>query len=284
MSTIRNKRGALWSVLVVIAGTLAGLGALLVINPSVNSPQGADTTTHLLTPQQEEAAYQHSQEEMEQLQITIPATVPFESVPSTTTPTSTTTPLPVFVQDRNVVQLNATFGWVSAPGLERGDIPLKRADVAEAPDAGASALFGGNAAWFDGSALTANVAGDLVSTNNLGLPGDGGIVAIGGHRNGLSRTGPFGNLHLLQKGDPIVIVTQFNETTLEGAQIAHTRISTYEVTTPCPEGNQKPCTDDKYLLHELAQRSVSTETLFLFTCDRGSRIFVEATLVDTRWQ
>lgn len=306
---MKNTRGALRSALAIIAGALAGIGLLLVINQGPESRVAATTTSAGdVTPEQEEVAYQQSQRELRVLQqaattTTRPVTTttpPTTEVPVTTQATtsttaappttSTTLPPPAYVQDRGAIELNAGFGWISSPRLERGDIPLKRADIRDISpttgrsEAGRNALLGGNAAWFDGSATTQNAEGETVSAQNLALPGDGGIVAIGGHRNGLSRTGPFGNIHLLQEGDPVTVVTQFVETKPDGSEVIHTRISTYRVTVPCPESDQSHCTDDQYVLHDFAQRTVTTETLFLFTCDEGTRIYVEAELVESHWQ
>lgn len=233
--------------------------------------------------QRQSAAQQASRQEFERQMATAatsttipaetaPATVPVttttvprttatvSTVTTTTVPATTTTTVPSPEPPaRESIPVNAPFGQLQIPVIGLDQI-VARADEA---DHGHKALEGG-VAWFPSSS---RYTADLSPTNNLAMPGEGGNVAIGGHRGGSGRSGVFGRLHQLKTGDEVVVITAWGK-------------FTYRVTVPCPDGDQSHCTlSDEEILGHFAGHESSVETLFLFSCDGRKRIYVVAELV-----
>lgn len=255
------SRTFLGAAIVCIA---VGIAFLVVENRSATNQQEA-----------ENRAYQEREQSLEQLDIPTTTTkrvdrlaeeereitsrvnpLPRDSVPATTT-TTTAVPLPV-VPQRDSLPINQVFGWIDVPRLEKGNITLARADEL---DDGYEALRGG-AAWFPSSYKYA----DGTVPDNLNLPGEGGVVAIGGHRTTASARAPFANLHLMDVGDLATVVTTWGT-------------YTYRVVTPCRDGAQENCTmNASELMPYFADYESDGETLFLFSCDESKRIFVTLSL------
>lgn len=198
-------------------------------------------------------------DEEEAVATTMPP--PETTEPATTIPPPTTIPSPG-MPDRNIIAVNHGFAWLTAPALGWGEPwTVLRADDA---DDGYKALLG-NPAWFPSTGRSSITGQGL---NDLSLPGEGGVVAIGAHRT--SKYKPFANLHLLVAGDRVEVKTGYG-------------IYTYEVTKPCPEGDQRACTlSGEELLRGLLARPRDGEVLYLFSCDDDKRMFVEFKLVDAR--
>jgi sortase (surface protein transpeptidase) len=237
-----------------------GATFLVVANQSVARQQ-----------QEEDKAYQEREQSLELLDIPAASRVVVEksdekkattritspSDPDQTTTTTTEVQAPV-LPERDTLSINQVFGWIDVPRLEKGNVTLARADER---DDGYEALAGG-AAWFPSSYKYA----DGSVPNNLSLPGEGGVVAIGGHRTTASARAPFANLHLMEDGDLATVVTTWG-------------VYTYRVVTPCQEGAQEQCTmSASELMPYFASYESDVETLFLFSCDDGKRIFVTLSL------
>ena len=183
---------------------------------------------------------------------------PLETTTTTTLPPTTTIP-PPGIPDRNFIAVDHGFAWLTAPAL--GWLESQVIIRANEADDGHKALLG-NPAWFPS---TGRYESTGLGLNDLSLPGEGGVVAVGAHRT--SKHKPFANLHMLVAGDKVEVMTGYG-------------IFTYEVTKPCPEGDQDECTLPGYqLLGGLLARPHDGEVLYLFSCDDGMRIFVEFKLV-----
>ncbi len=263
---MKNKIYALLSVLAVVS-VIAGLVWIGVAQWQDNQANQAEA-----------AAAETNRRELERLleatTTTVPPTTTTEvattlprvttttsAAPATSTtvpPTTTTIPLPV-PPARDSIGTNAVFGGLSVPAIGL-DQTIARA---EERTHGHEALKGGTA-WFPSSSTWVDTG---LGTDDLDLPGQGGNVAIGGHRGGSGRSGVFGQIDRLALGDEVVVTTAWG-------------VFTYRVTVPCHDGDQSKCAlRDTEILGHFAQAESSVETLFLFSCDDGMRIFVTAELV-----
>jgi|GEM_PF-4088380 hypothetical protein len=280
MSNTRAPRSVVIAVTLLI-GAVITTG--LFVHSSIQSQQSVAIAERERLAVAEDDAYERVDAVIERSGVTLPKPPDVEAVlsyPATTDKPSsstvaTTTTIPQLSLDRAAFEPNQQMGLVSIPTIGV-TLNLNRADEV---DHGATALEGGSAAWWSSSSTYVDSG---LPTNDLSLPGESGNVVIGAHRGGYARTGPFANIHLLAEGD-LVQVTTF-DTNPDGRAIPETQLTfTYRVVDPCREVDGLPEPDCylpvETLMTKFANHQSQTETLFLFSCDNGKRIFVTAELV-----